>query len=176
MIIKIKYPLRRSLIKQVLSLKRSIEPFDAGTNDPAIAGGARYSAGVRKTEVRWIAEQDHSELYQELKRIVVEHQAKLAVNTRLRYATDMQLATYREGHHFAWHRDVADGDPLPRLVSMSVLLTTDFAGGEFEFLNPGAPTLRKAGDIIMFNSDESHRVAPVTRGVRNSLVAWFSKA
>ena len=24
--------------------------------------------------------------------------------------------------------------------------------------------------------DETHRVAPVTRGVRNSLVAWFMKA
>ena len=176
MIIKIKYPLRGSLIKQVLGLKRTIEPFDAGTYDPGAPAGEKYAAGLRKTEVRWIAERDHPALHDEIKRIVVEHQAKLGVTARIRYASDMQLATYREGHHFTWHMDVGDADPVVRLISLSVLLTSDFDGGQFEFMNPVAPTLRKPGDIVMFNSEENHRVAPVTRGVRNSLVAWFTKA
>ena len=176
MIIKVKYPLRGSLIRQVLALKRSIEPFDAGTYSPESPAGEKYAAGLRKTEVRWVAEQDHQELYDEIHRIVTEHQAKLGVTARLRFAGDMQLATYREGHHFTWHRDVGDADPVVRLISLSVLLTADFAGGQFEFMSPVAPKLRKAGDIVMFNSDETHRVAAVTRGVRNSLVAWLTKA
>ena len=176
MIIKAKYRLSGSHIRQILSLKAVIESFDAGTNDPSAPGGERHAEGVRKTAVRWIRQQGNEEIYNELYRIVREHQAKLGVTVRLCFASDMQLATYREGDHYTWHRDVAKLDRLQRLISLSVLLTSDFAGGQLEFTSPGAPKLRKLGDIVMFNSDETHRVAAVTRGVRNSLVAWFMKA
>ena len=35
------------------------------------------------------------------------------------------------------------------------------------------PIDAKAGDIIFFTSGMEHRVAPVTKGVRYSLVNWF---
>ena len=35
------------------------------------------------------------------------------------------------------------------------------------------PIEAKAGDIIFFCSGMEHRVAPVTKGIRYSLVNWF---
>ena len=176
MITKAKYRLSGSHVRQILGLKALIESFDAGTNDATATEGERHADGVRKTAVRWIPRLNHDELYEELYRIVREHQMKLGVTARLCFSSDMQLATYRVGDHYTWHRDVGSSDRLQRLISLSVLLTSDFAGGQLEFRTPGAPKLAKPGDIVMFNSDETHRVAPVTRGVRNSLVAWVMKA
>jgi PKHD-type hydroxylase len=176
MIIKAKYRLGGSFIKQVLGLKADIEPFDAATVDFYSPGGAKHAEDLRKTEVRWVPSKQHPGLYEELARIVYEHQAKLGVTVRLCFSSDMQLATYREGHHYTWHADVGRGSSVQRLISLSVLLNGGFDGGDLEFQAPGAPRLRKAGDIVMFNSAEIHRVAPVTRGVRHSLVAWFMKA
>ena len=176
MIIKVRYRLGGSLIRQALALKRTSDPLDAGTYDPDAPDGERRLATLRKTEVRWVLQEDHPALHDEIGRIVLEHQFRLGVKVPLRFAGGMQLATYREGHHYDWHPDVCDTDPVKRLVSASILLTDDFAGGEFEFKTMDAPKLRKAGDIVLFNSWEVHRVAPVTQGVRNSLVAWFMQA
>ena len=59
-------------------------------------------------------------------------------------------------------------------------LNDDFEGGEFEFahceggeFSVAKPEFEKSGSIIVFPSFMEHRVAPVTRGVRYSLVTWF---
>ena len=66
-----------------------------------------------------------------------------------------------------------------RKISMSIILNDNFEGGAFEFASYGkeecniTPIEAKAGDIIFFTSGMEHRVAPVTKGVRYSLVNWF---
>jgi len=35
------------------------------------------------------------------------------------------------------------------------------------------PEFNKTGSIVVFPSDMEHRVAPVTKGIRYSLVVWF---
>ncbi|HCT54591.1 MAG TPA: 2OG-Fe(II) oxygenase, partial [Balneola sp.] len=51
---------------------------------------------------------------------------------------------------------------------------SEYEGGDLEFkeytLNAEA---YEKGSIIMFDSSHKHRVSPVTRGVRHSLVGWF---
>ena len=66
-----------------------------------------------------------------------------------------------------------------RKLSMSVMLNEDFDGGEFEFASYKDTKClitsfkAKTGDIIVFPSVMEHRVAPVTKGTRYSLVNWF---
>jgi hypothetical protein len=86
-----------------------------------------------------------------------------------------------EGYN--WHVDMFWG-PLPkdsytetRKLSLTLLLNTpniDFKGGELQF---GRETKFetanvKKGTIILFPSFELHRVAPVTSGIRKSIVVW----
>jgi len=66
-----------------------------------------------------------------------------------------------------------------RKLSMSLLLNepgVDFEGGELQFqvgTVPDTPDTPK-GRIIAFPSFMLHRVAPLTRGVRRSLVVWVT--
>ena len=57
---------------------------------------------------------------------------------------------------------------------MSIILNDDYKGGELEIkgpLNFNIPNTM--GTIIVFPSYFTHRVKPVRRGTRYSLVAWF---
>jgi len=84
---------------------------------------------------------------------------------------------------YGWHSDIFLG-PLPkdsytetRKLSLSLILNDpdiDFEGGELQFgheSNYEAAQVKK-GTIVLFPSFELHRVSPVTRGIRKSLVVW----
>ena len=92
----------------------------------------------------------------------------------------IQYTTYVKKDYYDWHMDTLLGPEInqqpPRKLSATVLLNDDFEGGDFEFFTgldnkPLVPKLKK-GSIVVFPSFMYHRVAPVTKGVRNSLVAW----
>lgn len=89
-----------------------------------------------------------------------------------------------EGHdtwipdgHFDWHRDSGDQwRRAPRKLSLTLVLSDpeEYEGGEFQFFDGGPITVapRRMGDMIVFPSDLQHRVTPVTKGMRRSMVAW----
>jgi PKHD-type hydroxylase len=62
---------------------------------------------------------------------------------------------------------------------MTILLNDSFEGGQFEFASYSkgnctvTPLEMKKGQVIVFPSHMEHRVAPVTKGTRYSLVCWF---
>lgn len=89
-----------------------------------------------------------------------------------------------EKGHYDWHADSAFGSKMipadmiqPRKLSVSVLLNDDYEGGEFEINdagdqnNPSIIEPRK-GRAIVFPSFIPHRVRPVIKGIRRSLVVW----
>jgi PKHD-type hydroxylase len=110
----------------------------------------------------------------------------------IKAAESMQITRYRKGGFYNLHRD-GSGDYLSaynnpqntflhghvRKLSMSVILNDDFEGGEFEFATYGkeecniTPIEGETGTVIVFPSWMEHRVAPVTKGIRYSLVSWF---
>tara|TARA_R110000868_G_scaffold94549_2_gene260823 strand:+ start:2388 stop:2981 length:594 start_codon:yes stop_codon:yes gene_type:complete len=86
--------------------------------------------------------------------------------------------------HYTWHKDtrLVKGY-AQRVLSMSILMNdaTEYEGGELEILtgisSRGKPLilkagLQKAGDAIVFDSMMDHRVTPVTKGTRATLVTW----
>ena len=84
--------------------------------------------------------------------------------------------------HYDFHHDVFFDAPVMRhrKLSMTVQLSDseDYEGGDFEFHSSYAPiapdpvALRKKGTVLIFPSFFLHRVTPVTKGERKSLVAW----
>lgn len=90
----------------------------------------------------------------------------------------IQIARYGTGGHYTWHMDVGSGENSLRKLSISVQLSApeDYDGGELEFntvMDKGASHGKKRGSAIFFPSFMDHRVAPVTRGIRWSLVIWL---
>jgi PKHD-type hydroxylase len=100
----------------------------------------------------------------------------------IRAVYDVQLAEYRaeDGAHFGWHVDslppLSTGVAFDRKLTVVVQLTapTEYEGGNLEILGEGASVAewRQQGTVIVFPSFLTHRVTPVTEGVRHSLVTW----
>jgi len=103
----------------------------------------------------------------------------------------LQYTIYREDkrQHYSWHMDPIYYKDLTRpcrKVSCSVLLSDpeEFEGGEFEFMSIDLDDqtsssfqpnfFNKKGHGLFFPSQAYHRVKPVTKGIRRSLVCWFT--
>jgi len=96
-----------------------------------------------------------------------------------------QYAEYdaKELGQYNWHMDLSFGEQSEdaystRKLSMSMLLNTpevDFEGGDFQtFLAKEINVPLKKGQILIFPSFIVHRVKPVTKGIRKSLVIWIT--
>lgn len=90
-----------------------------------------------------------------------------------------QYTEYRESGHYEWHMDTAIDENMPcRKLSLSLLLNDpekDFEGGELCIttnLSEQKGIEMKKGEIAIFPSFLMHKVTPVTRGIRKSLVIW----
>jgi PKHD-type hydroxylase len=91
----------------------------------------------------------------------------------------MQYTMYPETVQgkYDWHTDQGDlftTQNMGRKLSAVVALNDDYEGGVFETLDSDTPRSYdlKKGEMIMFPSFLMHRVTPVTKGIRRSLVIW----
>jgi len=101
----------------------------------------------------------------------------------------VQFTIYEKGQYYGWHSDCGiktDEDGKIRKLSASILLndSSEFEGGELEFCHYTKPNqehmvlstkkiLNTTGSMVVFPSFVFHRVKPVTKGVRYSLVVWL---
>jgi len=109
------------------------------------------------------------------------------------WSENCQFTKYSKNQHYDWH---CDTNSIPynlpmdpnfnnkvRKLSLTCNLSDpkDYKGGElqFQFRNSSDPTkidtcvnLLPRGSIIVFPSHVWHRVTPVTKGTRYSLVMW----
>jgi len=95
------------------------------------------------------------------------------------FDSDIQVTKYEPSQYYGWHADqIETSSELARKLSMSLVLDTEFEGGELEIFNPFTHQANsfdlKPGQVCVFPSWASHRVTPVTSGTRYSLVAWMS--
>jgi len=145
---------------------------------------------VRISDVSWTSEQW---IYDTIWPWMEGANKRAGWNYDITGAEGMQITRYNKGGFYCFHRD-GKGDHLSaydmpdkefmhgnvRKLSMTVLLNDNYEGGEFQFATYNeekceihVPEFNKIGSIIVFPSDMEHRVAPVTSGVRYSLVVWF---
>lgn len=146
--------------KKLLALKDEIAPerglvyTDSGfKEDP-----------IRSTEVRFVRRPEYQWVYNLMQDYARQVQSDLGLDSVLKIVDNIQLGTYHVGDYYGWHRD-------HRVMSASVLLSDSFMGGRLEFQEKG-PLLKRAGDCIFFKND-LHRVKPVLKGTRDSLVVWW---
>ena len=144
---------------------------------------------VRISDVFWTTEQW---VYDLTFPYMYEANKKAGWNLNMKAAESMQITRYKKGGFYNFHRD-GQSDHLSvydmpksifmhghvRKISMSIILNGNFSGGALEFASYAkekctiTPIEANAGDIIFFPSGVEHRVAPVTKGIRYSLVNWF---
>jgi PKHD-type hydroxylase len=150
-----------------------------------IGGGGNQSAvdsSIRSSEIAWIGmKPELLHIWEKLANAVAEINRQFFHFDVTGFHEPMQLGLYTEDKqgHYNWHTDASPADNhTPRKLSMAMLLSdpSEFEGGEFQVKtnNDEAQTLEcKRGRAWFFPSYTLHRVAPVTKGMRRSLVLWI---
>jgi len=140
------------------------------------------SPDIRKSNVSWLGTKPELHpIWDKLARAVAEVNSRYFHFDLTGFYEPMQLTLYTDDNkdHYSWHTDASPHDThAPRKLSMSMLLSdpSDFEGGEFQVktTNDDVQTLDYVkGRAWFFPSYTLHRVAPVTKGVRRSLVLWI---
>ena len=132
----------------------------------------------RITTVSWIPFQEMQPMYRDLDKFVQTCNENHFGFGDIRVTENAQFTEYPEGGFYDWHMDCdvnMQHEPPVRKISMTLLLNdpSEFEGGDLELMAPGKFANLKQGHAIVFASFLNHRVNPVTRGVRQSLVVWF---
>jgi len=136
---------------------------------------------IRATQIAWIgAKPELQHIWEKLAVAVAEVNSRFFHFDLTGFHEPIQLGLYTEQQqgHYNWHTDASPMDrAVPRKLSLSMLLSdpSEFKGGEFQVKtnNDTAQTLEtQKGRAWFFPSYTLHRVAPVTKGVRRSLVLW----
>lgn len=167
-------------IKKILSLSewKNLKKAAVGFNEEE----SKVIDKIRKTKINFISlREDTLEIYSKLSDVIAE------VNNRFFHLDitglyeNIQIGLYTSKHkdHYDWHMDhnFETYNKVPRKLSMVLLLNdpSEFEGGELQLQGPLNEVLNlelKKGRAWFFPSWMLHRVAPVTKGERKSLVIW----
>lgn len=86
----------------------------------------------------------------------------------------LQVLEYQPEGFYDWHIDLGAGEISTRKLSCVVFLSPpeDYDGGKLRVESPRSEFAQEQGNAVVFPSYLIHRVEPVTRGQRWTLVAW----
>lgn len=138
------------------------------------------SLDVRSSKIKWIPHSnDWNWLYNKFQDMITEANDELWNFNIYDIVEEIQYTEYHasDSGHYDWHQDIGPGDASLRKISLTVQLTDSdlYEGGDLEIWQGGEvrdKTPRGSGIVIIFPSYMMHRVTPVTKGVRRSLVLW----
>ena len=162
--------------KQIIECGHKQPPQTAqvGMNKP----GGGTDTKKRVTTISWIPFKEMGHMYRDLDKFIQAANENHFGFGDVRVTENAQFTEYPVGGFYDWHMDCdinMQHEPPVRKISMTLLLNdpSEFEGGHLELGAPGKFGELKQGHAIAFASFINHRVQPVTRGVRQSLVVWF---
>jgi len=163
--------------RQVTEWGRRQKPQKAQVGMGRKPGGG-LDTEKRVTTISWIPFKEMPEMYKDLNKFIQQANRNHFGFEDIRITENAQFTEYPEGGFYDWHMDTdvsMQHEPPVRKISMTLLLSPEnqFEGGDLELMTKGKRAPLKQGHAIIFASFLQHRVAPVTRGVRQSLVVWF---
>ena len=162
--------------KQIIECGRRQPPQKAQVGMNKSEG--KLDTKKRVTTISWIPFKEMPEMYNDLNRFIQRANLNHFGFDDIQITENAQFTEYPEGGFYDWHMDCdvhMAHEPPVRKISMTLLLNdpSEFEGGHLEITAPGKFAVLKQGHAITFASFLNHRVQPVTRGVRQSLVVWF---
>jgi PKHD-type hydroxylase len=145
----------------------------------------------RDSNVVWLSE---TWIYKEIQPYINEANKSAGWNFDWNFSEPCQFTKYKLNQFYDWHCDSWEkpynmpdnldkhGKIRKLSVTCSLSHPEDYEGGELEFdfrnMDPDKQSIRQCneiksrGSIVVFPSHVWHRVKPVTKGTRYSLVIW----
>jgi|TARA_R110000772_G_scaffold38030_2_gene89976 PKHD-type hydroxylase len=161
--------------------------IDAGRNEPKqdayVGGDKKIKSGIIDTKTRtshisWIPFSKMEGMYKDIEKLMKTTNGNHFGFNGMQITEMAQYTEYPEGGFYEWHVDNDVNfvhEPPVRKISMTCLLSpeSEFEGGDLELMSENKFVKLKQGQAIFFASFIRHRVKPVIRGNRKSLVMWF---
>ena len=161
--------------------------IDAGRNEPKqdayVGGDKKIKSGIIDTKTRtshisWIPFSKMEGMYKDIEKLMKASNGNHFGFNGMQITEMAQYTEYPEGGFYEWHVDNDVNfvhEPPVRKISMTCLLSpeSEFEGGDLELMSENKFVKLKQGQAIFFASFIRHRVKPVIRGNRKSLVMWF---
>ena len=152
-------------------------------NNAEVGSGKGIKGGVIDTKTRtshisWIPFKKMRPMYEKIEKIMKQTNGNHFGVDGMQITEMAQYTEYPEGGFYDWHVDNdvnCAHEPPVRKISMTCLLSpeNEFEGGDLELMAEGKIAKIKQGHAVFFASFIRHRVKPVIRGNRKSLVMWF---
>ena len=162
--------------------------IDTGRSQPKRTGRVGKESSLTDTVIRtdtrlshisWIPFGMLEPMYRQLENVMHNTNKNHFGFDNMQLTEQAQYTEYSDGGFYNWHMDngvnFESGNEPVRKISMSLLLNheSEFDGGDLELCEEGKVAPLKQGHAIFFASFLNHRVKPVTRCTRKSLVMWF---
>ena len=152
-------------------------------NDASVGSDKGFKDGevntkTRTSHISWIPFKKMTDMYKDIEKIMKATNGNHFGFDGMEINELAQYTEYPEGGFYDWHVDNdvnMQHEPPVRKISMTLLLSpeSEFEGGDLELMKEGKIAKLKQGHAVFFASFIRHRVTPVIRGKRNSLVMWF---
>lgn len=152
------------------------KPAEIGLGENGI-----INKNVRSTKVAWLQlTHENKEIWDKFSRVIAEVNSRYFHFDLSGLYEPIQLGTYsaEDNGHYDWHVDMFIGNKTtPRKLSMVLMLSDplEFEGGDL-LLKPDKDQHIKLemakGRAWFFPSYMLHKVTPVTKGIRKTLVLW----
>ena len=162
------------LCKEIIDLSSTLkkEQGNIGTKE------VREQKRRRQSTISWLPFNKMQPMYDDLIYLVQKINRNHFGFDNIQITEEAQVSEYSKGQFYHWHMDnsiIMDTEPPVRKLSMTLLLNdpSEFEGGNLEIAGKKMSHM-KQGHAAIFASFLQHRVTPVTKGVRKSLVVWFN--
>ena len=164
--------------KMIIEAGREEPKVNAKVGNEQGTKGGVLNTKTRTSHISWIPFKKMPEMYKDIEKIMKTTNGNHFGFEGVQITEMAQYTEYPEGGFYDWHVDNdvnCAHEPPVRKISMTCLLSpeSEFEGGDLELVSEGKIAKIKQGQIVFFASFIRHRVAPVTKGVRKSLVMWF---
>jgi PKHD-type hydroxylase len=144
----------------------------------------KNNPNVRQSKIIWMSEKW---IYRHILPFVHHANRDGKYKFQLNKAEAIQYTRYGSDNHYDWHQDTFEAPNQTEIRKLSICINlTDpskFEGGDFliSVPNPNPDKihysklnfLKQKGAVAVFPSFTWHKVAPVTKGIRHSLVCWL---
>ena len=155
-----------------------VEQYKDQLNDGIVSN--TIDKTYRSSKISWIPFDDETKwLYNKIGSLVNIANEELWDFDILGMRENIQYGEYHasENGHYDWHMDIG-GKIINRKISVTIQLSdpTEYEGGELQFMTNREVNVAPIGKgvTILFPSYFLHRVTPVTKGIRKSLVIWIT--
>jgi PKHD-type hydroxylase len=154
-----------------------IKRFECEKLENGLVDNGNFIPEKRISKIYWIPKNDE---YKNLYEIICKYIARCNSDFyqfklyEMKDCIQYSVYTSEDSGFYEWHVDLGKNNMRKLTCVVQLSDPSEYEGGELQINNGNIVTVEKEeGTVIIFPSYLLHRVTPVTRGKRRSLVCWI---